>query len=310
MTEGLVSIVVPTYQRPTFLDRALKSVFAQSHRRWEVVVVDDNERSSEARRATEQFMRRYQDGGRVRYLKHERNKGGAAARNTGILAAAGEYVAFLDDDDEWLPSKLEKQLALFAGADRCLVAYTGYRVVDATGAPLSTKLPAWRGDILERLLARNDIGTTSSLLCRREALLEAGLFDEALPASQDYDLYLRLAQRCAFDYVAEPLVVFHNHAAGRITGNVAAKERAFELFCAKHAALFARYPKAHYGHLKFFARYFVSVGARESARRALERASRLRRWDAELLAYRALSRLEPRTLQSLLRLRRGLGGFF
>lgn len=282
----------------------------QSYPHWEVIVVDDNEPSSEARRETEQFMQRYRGEERIRYLGHERNKGGAAARNTGVLAAAGEYVAFLDDDDEWLPDKLEKQLALFAAADGCLVTYTGYRVVDEAGALVSTKLPSWRGDILERLLARNEIGTTSTLLCKREALMEAALFDEALPASQDYDLYLRLAQRCTFDYVSEPLVVFHNHAAGRITGNVVAKERAFELFCAKHEALFARYPEAHYGHLKFFARYFVSVGARESARRALERASRLKRWDLELLAYRFLAWLEPGAVQGLLRLRRGIGGFF
>ena len=302
MVEQLVSIVIPTYRRPTFLGRALRSVIAQTYEAWEALVVDDNDPASPGRLETEAFMAAYASDPRVHYLRHERNAGGAAARNTGILAARGAFVAFLDDDDEWLPEKLTEQLKLFGAGP--LVAYSGYRTVDAAGLTLAVKTPRWRGEVLERLLARNDVGTTSTLLCRREDLLEVGLFDTTLPASQDYDLYLRLAQRLPFDYVEAPLVVFHNHDQGRVTGNVAAKERAVEPFAEKYRDLFARHPAAYFAHLMFFARYFVSVGARTAAARALARARRLRPRSPEVLFYSALNALEPATLQSLLKVRR------
>src|SRR5699024_5570587 len=111
-----VSIVIPTHARPVFLGRAIDSVLRQTFPAWELLVVDDNPPGSEARVVTERFMEDFRWEARIRYLQHPTNLGGGAARNTGIRAAKGPYVAFLDDDDEWLPEKLALQLERIAAA--------------------------------------------------------------------------------------------------------------------------------------------------------------------------------------------------
>ena len=106
----LVSVIIPTYKRPDKLDVAINSVLRQTYPNVEVIVVDDNDPDTEGRRLTEEKMSKFNDESRVKYIKHDHNKNGSAARNTGARASKGEYVAFLDDDDEYLPNKIESQL--------------------------------------------------------------------------------------------------------------------------------------------------------------------------------------------------------
>ncbi len=108
-----VSVVITTYKRPGKLGRAIKSVLDQTLKDWELIVVDDNNADTPFRQETESFMEPYLADSRIRYIKHEKNAGAPAARNTGIKAAVGTYIALLDDDDEFESTKLEKQLALF-----------------------------------------------------------------------------------------------------------------------------------------------------------------------------------------------------
>ena len=107
-----VSVVITTYKRPGKLGRAIKSVLDQSLEDWELIIVDDNNGDSPFRAETEAFMATYLGDSRIRYIKHEKNSGAPAARNTGIKAAVGTYIALLDDDDEFESTKLEKQLTL------------------------------------------------------------------------------------------------------------------------------------------------------------------------------------------------------
>ncbi len=102
-----VSVIIPTYNRANLVSRAIKSVLNQTYQDFEIIVVDDCSEDN-----TEEIVKSFNDS-RIRYIKHKKNKGGSAARNTGIKRARGKYIAFLDDDDEWLPSKLEKQIMLF-----------------------------------------------------------------------------------------------------------------------------------------------------------------------------------------------------
>src|SRR5581483_7703419 len=102
-----VSVVVSTHNRAELLHAAIASVLSQSFQDFEILVVDDHSQDH-----TAQVVQRFRDG-RIKYLRHETRRGGAAARNTGIQNSSGEYIAFLDDDDEWLPEKLETQVALF-----------------------------------------------------------------------------------------------------------------------------------------------------------------------------------------------------
>lgn len=245
---SLISVVIPTYKRSEFLQRAINSVLSQSHQNIELIIIDDNPPGSNDRIATETFMQRYAQEPRVRYLQHEQNQGGAAARNTGIRAATGDYVAFLDDDDTWDPQKLELQLACFANADEHVaMVYTWFRVVDET-TTLFVRKPSVKGKLYPRLIAENMIGTTSTVMCKREALLEVGLFDPRLPSSQDRDLYIRIAEKYDIDYVPEALVSFLRHDQERITKNTQKRIEALEYLARKyqrpleaHRALHAKF---------------------------------------------------------------------
>ena len=102
MIEGLVSVIIPTFQRAKYIERAIDSVLNQTYKNFEIIVVDDNDQESEARKEMIKRMDKYSSDSRIIYIKHEKNKNGAAARNTGINVAKGEYITFLDDDDYFL----------------------------------------------------------------------------------------------------------------------------------------------------------------------------------------------------------------
>lgn len=300
----LVSIIVPTYRRPRFLARALASVYAQSYPHWELIVVDDNPPESAARRDTEALMAGHS---RARYLKHPHNRGGSAARNTGISAARGAYLAFLDDDDAWLPDKLARQVAILAqAAPEVALVYTGIRQLDPEGHCKGETRPNLAGNLLVPLMRGNLIGTTSSVLCRRAALAAIGGFDEQLAASQDYDLFFRLAQHYQFAVIPEPLTLSYQHAEGNIGSNPANKVAAYWRFYRKHQAVMQAYPQGELAHLKWMARYFVRTGYRQEAAQALRRARQLARWDAECALLALLNRLSPSAQAQLWRWRRKL----
>src|SRR5690625_1857772 len=111
--QPLVSVIIPTYKRPRMLTRALKSVLMQTYKNIEVIIVDDNDENSEYRKQTINFMKEYKSNPIIKYIKHKKNKGGSEARNTGIYKATGKYISFLDDDDEYMPTKIEKQVKKF-----------------------------------------------------------------------------------------------------------------------------------------------------------------------------------------------------
>lgn len=116
-----VSVVIPTYKRPKYLKRALDSVLRQTYKNIEIIVVDDNNSDDEYRIETEKFMKKFNDS-RIKYIKHERNKNGSAARNTGIKNSSGKYITFLDDDDEFADQRIEKLVQCMENLDESWVA--------------------------------------------------------------------------------------------------------------------------------------------------------------------------------------------
>ncbi len=203
----LVSVIIPTYNRAAFLRNAIESVLKQTFPDFEILVVDD---ASQV--AVEEIVRECGDS-RIRLLRHDRNRGEAPARNTGILYATGEYLAFLDDDDEWLPEKLEVQVSVLSRRPPSVGGvYTGFFVVEMTvGNILYTKIPTISGNIYPELLRHNVIGTPSTLMLRRACIEQVGLFDPSIVYGVDYDLYLRIARYFAFDCIGQPLVRYHVH---------------------------------------------------------------------------------------------------
>lgn len=209
-----VSVIIPTYNRSELLKKAVKSLENQSHQNLEIIIIDDFSTDD-----TAEVVEKMADD-RIIYLKHSMNKGGSEARNTGIKRATGDYIGFLDSDDQWLPEKLEKQLKQFEGKPNVGVIYTGVQVVDENNQPTRKIIPKFRGDILAKLFEFNHIDTTSSVLVRKDVLNQTEGFDSSLPSCQDWDLYIRLAQVTEFDFVKESLVLFYHHSGERITTNI------------------------------------------------------------------------------------------
>ena len=202
----------------------------QTYRDFELIAVDDGSTDS-----TEEVVKSF-DAERITYIKHDENKGGAAARNTGIKAARGEYIAFQDSDDEWLPEKLEKQVKAFETAPPEVgVVYTGfYRLENGKKTYIpSPKIVQKEGYIFNSLLKGNFV-TTQAVLVKRECFEKAGMFDENLPRLQDWELFIRTSRYYHFKCVDEPLVVSY-YQPYSISADQSALIGALELILDKHS---------------------------------------------------------------------------
>ncbi len=224
----IVSVIIPTYNRSNLLDRAIRSVLAQSFTDFELIVVDD------ASTDDTQSLVGAVNYSRIKIIRHERNKGAPAARNTGIKVSQGEYIGFLDDDDEWLPKKLEKQLEAFQSSfDDVSLVYTGFYFASGkNGSRLAQITPTLKGDIYLDLLRRNIPAGNTSLI-RKHCFAKCGLFDETLPSCQDWDMWIRISKFYKFDFVAEALSNVYVHGR-QISTNLNAKIIARQMLIRKY----------------------------------------------------------------------------
>ncbi len=282
-----VSIVLPTHRRPRHLARAIATVRAQTITDWELIVVDDNDPLHPERLHTEQALARHVGDPRIRFLRHDDNRGGSAARNTGIRAARGAWIAFLDDDDEWHASKLERQLELAADstADVALVYCRIHERHVGTGRESVYRSEPDKCNVRD-LFRRNHIGGTSCVMCRADALHAVGLFDEALASRQDIDLYVRLAGRYSFAFVDAALVTMNLHGDGRISTNLRSKVKGHTQFFEKHRERIEADPVALRARLNEMGRFLLASHDLLAARRVLIRA-----WSLEVRDGVALKRL-------------------
>lgn len=193
-----ISVIIPTFGRNKELKRAIDSVVSQTYENIEIIVVDDNDPDSEYRLSTEKIMAEYSDK-RIVYLKHEKNKNGAAARNTGIRSAKGEYIAFLDDDDAFLPQKLEKQLDFLISRPDIDGAYCWYERENP-------HTPEKEGDLSLEILSCIETAPTPSLFLKKKDLTEIGGFNESFHRHQDFDLLLRYFKKRKIAPVKEILL--------------------------------------------------------------------------------------------------------
>jgi glycosyltransferase involved in cell wall biosynthesis len=204
-----VSVVIPTYNRAPLLARSLRSVLGQSYGEFEVIVVDDGSTDG-----TAGVVAGFDDP-RLRYVALARNAGAAAARNVGIRLARGKFLAFQDSDDEWVPSKLSKQMAAFGRGPAAGpgVVYSDMQRVWRDGStaylPAPDVLPGRLVGGPERFYQVCDLGVQSAVI-RREWLDAAGHFNEELPALEDLEMFIRLSRLCAFERLREPLVRYHD----------------------------------------------------------------------------------------------------
>ena len=202
-----VSVVIPTRNRPDWLRLALSSALSQTYSPMEIIVIDDASEDSHAYADIEAL------DPRVRYVRNERPLGPSGARNLGIYLAKGDLVAFLDDDDEWLPEKLEKQVEAFScdpdvGAVYCPCKW---RDLDTGTVYPHTGSRYIHGWILPEQLEEDHTCGTPTYIVKRDILLEIGCFDTALSAREDWDLTIRLAEQCKIAFVDEDLVIAGKH---------------------------------------------------------------------------------------------------
>jgi glycosyltransferase involved in cell wall biosynthesis len=213
MRHPLISIIMPTFNRLTWLRVAIRSVLDQTLEDWELIVADDGSDDP-----TREYLKALaiDERPRIRVLLLSHSGNPPAARNIALGEARGEYVAFLDSDDLWLPRKLERQIASLGEHPGREWSYTRSVLVDGACRPLEVgrglRYPARRdGWIAESLLRGEAAVTQSSVLARREVIEQVGGYPEDLPICGDYELYLRLALRSEIDFVDEPLALVRRH---------------------------------------------------------------------------------------------------
>ncbi len=196
----LVSVIIPTYKSGHTLKNAIDSVLDQTYKDIEIIVVDDNNNNTEYREKTELVMKNYENENKVIYIKHDKNRNGAAARNTGFKHSKGEYVCFLDDDDVFLPSKVEKQ-AIFLEKNNKFQAVYCWRYQHGEVIKYEKV-----GDLSEELLTLTFTPYTSSIMIKKECYQDLGGFDESYRRHQDYEFLLRFFERFSIGVIREPLI--------------------------------------------------------------------------------------------------------
>lgn len=226
----LVTVIITTYKRPYMLKKAIKSVLSQTYKNWEMIVVDDNRPNSKDREATKNIMKEYYNNKKIKYLKHKCNKGYPAARNTGIKSAKGKYIALLDDDDIWLPEKLQLQLKKIDDEEVGLVYSRSLRIKRNGEIYKNVDENMLSGYVYEDILINNI--PTSNVIIKKECFQKVGLYDERFPAKGDHDMFTRIAEKYKVAYVDKPLIKFRTHE-NRISRDVETKKKAWELFFKK-----------------------------------------------------------------------------
>lgn len=197
-----VSVVIPTYNHERYIAEALDSVLAQTYKDYEVIVVDDGSIDN-TREVVESF------GAAIRYI-YQQNQRMSAARNTGIRSAHGEYIAFLDSDDIWLPEKLEKQMKVFSTYPNLALVSCGALIVDMDGnlmGKIEKRNYINRDVLIKDSTLKNVIpGGGTNVVVRKRCFDAVGLFDESIQVTaEDWDMWLRIIAQYEIRFVEEPL---------------------------------------------------------------------------------------------------------
>ena len=228
MKNPFISVIVPTYNRADFVGETIESILNQTYKYFELIIIDDGSTDN-----TEEVIGKFKDS-RIKYIKTDNWGGPARPRNTGIKKAKGEYIAFCDDDDIWLPKKLEKQIRVFQVSNETAMLYTRFRTIE--GEIISNRIFPENGmyksgNMFKSIYLRNLIAC-SSVMIRRSVLDQVGLFntDPNLIAIEDADLWLRIALKynikCTDDL---PLLIYRIHSQSISQGVIQRTKRSIIL---------------------------------------------------------------------------------
>jgi len=271
---SLVSVIIPTCNRSLLLKRAIQSVLDQTYAKLEIIIVDDASKDN-----TSQVINSFYDD-RLKYYRHEKNQGASTARNTGIKHAQGEFIAFLDDDDEWLDNKLEKQVNLIISSPKNVgMVYCWMDYFNENGDLVYEHHPTLRGKVLNQILDAQRMGGCPTLLVRCKVIDKIGGFDDSLPRGNDGDFIRRVCRKYEVDLIPEVLVKVHiGHASERISSNsrrgVLNAILGEEAKLKKFAGELLVQPKIHASILMKIANHYYVLGEKSKAvpleRRAIQ----------------------------------------
>lgn len=211
-----ISVVIPLYNRADTIRYCIDSVLSQTYPVFEVLVVDDGSDDSSV-----ETVRTYSDS-RIRCIEQDKHGGAQAARNRGILEASGDWIAFLDSDDEWLPGKLERQVEVLKANNydpMTVVHGDCIRHDETSGTREVRELPIVEGDRPFARLLLTSGPLFPAMLTSAIALRKIGLLDEQVPSHQEWDMAIRLAEACRFIHIREPLFIYHVHGSDTISKN-------------------------------------------------------------------------------------------
>ena len=216
----MVSVVIPVYNGEKFINSVMDDITRQTYTNYEVIFVDDGSKDS-----TRQNIEMHQGDPRIKYF-YKSNGGPAAARDYGIARAVGDYVAFLDADDKWMPEKLKKQVDLSEKYPSMGLTFTNSyysdfetKRIDGTSLPPGLR----KEDITKRVMVNGCFMLTSSVKVKRPVFNTVGCFDEDLWFAEDWDLFFRITNNFSADFIAEPLSD-HRAIRGSLSGTRAKKD--------------------------------------------------------------------------------------
>jgi len=278
-TSPTFTIVLPTHNRAHLLPRAVTSVLAQTFTNYELLIVDDGS-TDETPAVVSNF-----DDPRIVCLRLEQGRGVSAARNLAIQRAQGQYISFLDDDDEFLPTFLAEMLAAFTvvppdvGAMFCWVQ--DIRGDSGAHSIISTRKPILPPDhlsldrySLEVLGGKTTLSTSWGFTVRPGLMEAAGMFDESLYSAVDWDIFIRLAQHCKFGVLPKPLVKFYHHGGPRLTDRGSRRVKVHQRILEKYHHNLRQDARLYCDAYCQLATAYYRIPDRTQARRALRNAFR------------------------------------
>ena len=206
----LVSVIIPVYNGERYLSETIESVISQTEKNWEIIAVNDGS-TDHSQALLEEFAKR--DPGRIRIIS-VRNGGVSRARNIGVSAARGIYIAFLDQDDLWAPQKLQRQINMFFTNKSLGITFTNESIIDQQGSIIREKALKFgkknRGNVFDHLIFDNFI-PISSVILEKKLFVEIGGFDPQFSLAEDYDFLLKVTQKVPVDFIDEPLLLYREH---------------------------------------------------------------------------------------------------
>jgi glycosyltransferase involved in cell wall biosynthesis len=292
----LISVIIPTHNRGQLIERAICSVLQQTYKDLELIIVDDGSTDN-----TREVVEKYTDD-RIRYIACPRRGGAAAARNRGIAEARGEYIAFLDSDDEWLSNKLEEEIRVLEGLpEEYGVVYSGGWVYQKNRErkyiPYATQ-GARSGDLKEIIL-RTGLICPPGAIVKKKCFDRVGLFDESMPAIEDWEFWIRVSKSYYFHYLQKPLWNYYLKASGSLSSNEGALLKALNYIYKKHYDEISRFRYIEAKYLFWIGNLLIKNGQIREGRRYLVKSFILRPTALENMSCWAISFFGQRIYASI-----------